>query len=238
MNELFNVIKNSLRSNSFYIPSQNKFVNGSSLSIKQYNDLLELDATTDFGLEQSLRFSIITDNILTTNLESTENLLYFDKPFILIQIKMAQESNFLGFNLAEYKDGLKLKTETLSLSSYNTQYLSNNLAIDFGLNSFLDVSILNKTYYQILNGNYGNTTDILTLELFKYLKNISYHGQNIGDINNVTELKSLIEELPAGVIESFNNLFKRINTDVDRLNSFKIKNDDFVFNPTLEFMLM
>lgn len=238
MNELFNVIKNSLRSNSFYIPSQNKFVNGSSLSIKQYNDLLELDATTDFGLEQSLRFSIITDNILNTNLENTENLLYFDKQFILIQIKMAQENNFLGFSLAEYKDGLKTKTESILLSAYNTQYSNNNLTIDFGLNSFFEVSNLNKTYFQILNGNYSNTTDIMTLEIFKYLKNISYHNQAIGNINNVEELKELIEELPAGVVETFDNLFKRVNVDVDKLNSFKIKNDDFVFNPTLEFMLM
>ena len=113
MNDLFKIIVKSLRGNSFYIPSKNTFVNGCSLTVKQYNELLELDATSDFSFEQFLKYSIITDRIISDNVDNVEDVLYFDKSFLLIQIKMAQENSFLGLSLADYQEKLKTRTAQL-----------------------------------------------------------------------------------------------------------------------------
>lgn len=237
MNELFNIIKNSLRTNSFYIPSQNAFVNGCSLTIKQYNNLLELDATLDFGFEQYIKHSILTDNIIKENVDNYESLLYFDKPFLLAQIKLTQESNFLGFSLAEYRDGLTNKINTLNLSSYEAAYNSNNLIINFGLNQFKEVQQINTDYYDALDGKFNQAGDVITLEIFKFLKDISYLNQSIGSVRNIKELKPLIDQLPAGLVETFNGLLSKVNEDIRELNKFEIGGENFVFNPSLEFML-
>ena len=237
MNELFNIIKNSLRTNSFYIPSQNTYVNGCSLTIKQYNDLLELDATLEFGFEQYIKHSILTDTIIKENVDNYESLLYFDKPFLLAQIKLAQESNFLGFSLAEYKEGISNRISTINLSSYEAVYNSNNLVINFGLNSFKDVQQINKKYLETLNGKYNLAGDVISLEIFKHLKEISYLNQSIGSVRNIKELKPLIDQMPAGLVETFNGLLSKVNEDIRELNKFEIGGENFVFNPSLEFML-
>lgn len=237
MNELFNIIKNSLRTNSFYIPSQNTYVNGCSLTIKQYNDLLELDATLEFGFEQYIKHSILTDTIIKENVDNYESLLYFDKPFLLSQIKLAQESNFLGFSLAEYKEGISNRISTVNLPSYEAVYNSNNLVISFGLNSFKDVQQINKEYLETLNGKYNLAGDVISLEIFKHLKEISYLNQSIGSVRNIKELKPLIDQMPAGLVETFNGLLSKVNEDIRELNKFEIDEENFVFNPSLEFML-
>lgn len=237
MNELFNIIKSSLRANSFYIPSQNAYVNGCSLTIKQYNDLLELDATVDYGFEHYIKFSIITDTIIKENLDSIDNLLYFDKPFLLAQIKMAQEENFLGLSLKEYQTTLKERIINYNLSSYVTDYNNNNLFIGFCLNKLSDVQQINKDFFENINNNYKVPGDIVTLEIFKYLKEIKYLNQSIGDVRDVKLLKPLLNELPANLVEKFNELLQKVNTDIKNLNTFEIKEEKFVFNPTLEFML-
>jgi len=237
MNELFNIIKNSLRTNSFYIPSQNTYVNGCSLTIKQYNDLLELDATLEFGFEQYIKHSILTDSIIKENVDNYESLLYFDKPFLLAQIKLAQESNFLGFSLGEYKEGISNRISTVTLSSYEAVYNSNNLVISFGLNSFKDVQLINKEYLETLNGKYNLAGDVISLEIFKHLKEISYLNQSIGSVRNIKELKPLIDQMPAGLVETFNGLLSKVNEDIRELNKFEIDGENFVFNPSLEFML-
>jgi hypothetical protein len=237
MNELFNIIKSSLRANSFYIPSQNAFVNGCSLTIKQYNDLLELDATVDYGFEQYIKFSIITDTIIKENLDSIDNLLYFDKPFLLAQIKMAQEENFLGLSLKEYQTTLKERIPNYNFASYVSEYNNNNLFIGFCLNKLSDVQQINKDFFENINNNYKVPGDIVTLEIFKYLKEIKYLNQSIGDVRDVKLLKPLLNELPANLIEKFNELLQKVNTDIKDLNTFEIKEEKFVFNPTLEFML-
>jgi hypothetical protein len=237
MNELFNIIKNSLRTNSFYIPSQNSYVNGCSLTIKQYNDLLELDATLEFGFEQYIKHSILTDSIIKENVDNYESLLYFDKPFLLAQIKLAQESNFLGFSLGEYKEGISNRISTVTLSSYEAVYNSNNLVISFGLNTFKDVQLINKEYFETLNGKYNLAGDVISLEIFKHLKEISYLNQSIGSVRNIKELKPLIDQMPAGLVETFNGLLSKVNEDIRELNKFEINGENFVFNPSLEFML-
>jgi hypothetical protein len=237
MNELFNIIKNSLRTNSFYIPSQNTYVNGCSLTIKQYNDLLELDATLEFGFEQYIKHSILTDSIIKENVDNYESLLYFDKPFLLAQIKLAQESNFLGFSLGEYKEGISNRISTVTLSSYEAVYNSNNLVISFGLNSFKDVQLINKEYLETLHGKYNLAGDVISLEIFKHLKEISYLNQSIGSVRNIKELKPLIDQMPAGLVETFNGLLSKVNEDIRELNKFEIDGENFVFNPSLEFML-
>jgi hypothetical protein len=237
MNELFNIIKNSLRTNSFYIPSQHTYVNGCSLTIKQYNDLLELDATLEFGFEQYIKHSILTDTIIKENVDNYESLLYFDKPFLLAQIKLAQESNFLGFSLAEYKEGISNRISTVNLSSYEAVYNSNNLVINFGLNSFKDVQQINKEYLETLNGKYNLAGDVISLEIFKHLKEISYLNQSIGSVRNIKELKPLIDQMPAGLVETFNGLLSKVNENIRELNKFEIDGENFVFNPSLEFML-
>ena len=237
MNELFNIIKSSLRANSFYIPSQNAYVNGCSLTIKQYNDLLELDATVDYGFEQYIKFSIITDTIIKENLDSIDNLLYFDKPFLLAQIKMAQEENFLGLSLKEYQTTLKERIANYNFASYVSEYNNNNLFIGFCLNKLSDVQQINKDFFENINNNYKVPGDIVTLEIFKYLKEIKYLNQSIGDVRDVKLLKPLLNELPANLVEKFNELLQKVNTDIKDLNTFEIKEEKFVFNPTLEFML-
>ena len=237
MNELFNIIKNALRTNPIYIPSQNTYVNGCSLTIKQYNDLLELDATLEFGFEQYIKHSILTDTIIKENVDNYESLLYFDKPFLLAQIKLAQESNFLGFSLAEYKEGISNRISTVNLSSYEAVYNSNNLVINFGLNSFKDVQQINKEYLETLNGKYNLAGDVISLEIFKHLKEISYINQSIGSVRNIKELKPLIDQMPAGLVETFNGLLSKVNEDIRELNKFEIGGENFVFNPSLEFML-
>jgi hypothetical protein len=237
MNELFNIIKNSLRTNSFYIPSQNSYVNGCSLTIKQYNDLLELDATLEFGFEQYIKHSILTDSIIKENVDNYESLLYFDKPFLLAQIKLAQESNFLGFSLGEYKEGISNRISTVTLSSYEAVYNNNNLVISFGLNTFKDVQQINKEYLETLNGKYNLAGDVISLEIFKHLKEISYLNQSIGSVRNIKELKPLIDQMPAGLVETFNGLLSKVNEDIRELNKFEIDGENFVFNPSLEFML-
>lgn len=237
MNELFNIIKNSLRTNSFYIPSQNTYVKGCSLTIKQYNDLLELDATSEFGFEQYIKHSILTDNIIKENVDSYDSLLYFDKPFLLAQIKLAQESNFLGFSLDEYKEGISNRISTVNLSSYEAVYNSNNLVINFGLNTFKEVQQINKEYLETLNNKYNLAGDVISLEIFKHLKEISYLNQSIGSVRNIKELKPLIDQMPAGLVETFNGLLSKVNEDIRELNKFEIGGENFVFNPSLEFML-
>jgi len=237
MNEIFNIIVKTLRSNSFYIPSKNEFINGCSLTIRQYNELLELNSTSEFGFEQFLKFSILSDKIVSENIESVDNLLYFDKPFLLVQIKMAQEAEFLGISLADYQSSLKTKMETLSLSSYDTFYINSNLKINFGLNNFKTVAKTNIDYLISLENQYKYPGEIISLEIFKYLKSIEYYDQNISDGKNVKDLKALIGEMPANLVETFNKIILRSNTDVKELNTFDNKGDKFVFNPTLEFML-
>lgn len=237
MNELFNIIKSSLRSNSFYIPSQNSYVNGCSLTIKQYNELLELDATVNLGFEQYIKFSIITDKILSENVDNIDSLLYFDKPFLLAQIKMAQEENFLGFSLQQYQENLKSKMNNGSLSAYDTTYTSNNLSVSFGLNSFKTVQQINTDFYNNLNNKFNFAGDVITLEMFKYLKSINYHNQNVGENKPVKEIKQLIEEMPAKLVETFDTMLKKINKDIADINTIEIDGDKFICNPTLEFML-
>lgn len=238
MNELINIIRNSLRSNSFYIPSQKTFVNGCSLTIKQYNDLLELDATVDFGFEQYIKYSILTDNIIKENVDSIDNILYFDKPFLLAQIKMAQENEFLGVSLQKYQDNLKSKSESFSLDSYKAEFNSNNLLVTFGLNKFVDVQQINKNYIEAINNVYNKAGDVVTLEIFKFLKDVSYLNQSLGDTKNVKELKPLVDQLPASLVENFNELLQTVNGDIKTYNTVNIDGENFVFNPTLEFMLL
>ena len=237
MNELFNIIKSSLRANSFYIPSKNDFVNGCSLTIKQYNELLELDATVSFGFEQYLKYSLLTDKIISENIDKTDDLLYFDKPFLLCQIKLAQEETFLGFTLQQYQDGIKERMSEVSLSAYEATYSSNNLIINFGLNPYKVVQQTNLDFLNSLDNKFNFAGDVITLEMLKHLKSINYHNQNIGENKPIKEIKQLVEEMPAKLVETFNELTRKINKDVSSVNNFKIDGDNFVFNPTLEYML-
>jgi len=237
MNELFNIIKSSLRSNSFYIPSQNTYVNGCSLTIKQYNELLELDATVSLGFEQYIKFSIITDKIISENIDNVDNLLYFDKPFLLSQIKMSQEENFLGFSLQQYQENLKNKMSNIALSAYEATYSNSNLSINFGVNTFKSVQQTNKDFFATLSNNFNFAGDVITLEMFKYLKSINYHNQNIGENKPVKEIKQLVEEMPAKLIETFDTMLKKVNKDIADINTIEIDGDNFICNPTLEFML-
>lgn len=237
MNDLFKIIVKSLRGNSFYIPSKNTFVNGCSLTVKQYNELLDLDATTDFSFEQFIKYSIITDRIILDNIDKVDDMLYFDKNFILIQIKMAQENSFLGLPLADYQANLKNKMENFSLSSYETAFIDTNLKISFGLNDFQTVVKTNKEYLISLKNNYNYPGEIISLEIFKYLQNIEYLNQSITENKEIADLRDLIGDMPATLIERFNDILLKTNRDIKEMNTFQIAGEDFVFNPSLEFML-
>jgi hypothetical protein len=237
MNDLFKIIVKSLRGNSFYIPSKNTFVNGCSLTVKQYNELLDLNATTDFSFEQFIKYSIITDRIILDNIDKVDDMLYFDKNFILIQIKMAQENSFLGLPLADYQANLKNKMENFSLSSYETAFIDTNLKISFGLNDFQTVVKTNKEYLISLKNNYNYPGEIISLEIFKYLQNIEYLNQSITENKEIADLRDLIGDMPATLIERFNDILLKTNRDIKEMNTFQIAGEDFVFNPSLEFML-
>lgn len=237
MNEIFNIIKSSLRNNSFYIPSKNSFVNGCSLTIKQYNELLELNATIELGFEQYIKYSLLTDKIITNNLDNLDSILYFDKPFLLAQIKISQEENFLGISLNRYQENLKNKMSNVTLSSYEASYANNSLNINFGLNNFNFVQQVHNEFFDVINNNYNFAGDVITLEMFKYLKSINYHNQNISSNKSVKEIKNLIEEMPAKLVETFDNFLKTVNKDITELNKIDIEGEEFICNPSLEFML-
>lgn len=237
MNEIFNIIKSSLRNNSFYIPSNNSFVNGCSLTIKQYNELLELNATIELGFEQYIKYSLLTDKIITNNLDNLDSILYFDKPFLLAQIKISQEENFLGISLNRYQENLKNKMSNVTLSSYEASYTNNSLNINFGLNNFNFVQQVHNEFFDVINNNYNFAGDVITLEMFKYLKSINYHNQNISSNKSVKEIKNLIEEMPAKLVETFDNFLKTVNKDITELNKIDIEGEEFICNPSLEFML-
>ena len=237
MSDIFNIIKKALRSNSFYIPSSKTVVNGCSLNVKQFNSLLELKTNTEFGFEQYIKYSILSDNIIAENLDSTANILKTDKPFILTQIKMVQDNEFLGLSLQDYVQGLKEKTENLPIHSYSSEVKIGDLAINFKSIAFEKSKTITKEFFESLNGDFTNTSDIVTLELFKHLNSITY-GDKTLDSFDVKTLKEIIDSLPATTIETFNDIFKRINDDTRTINTFNIKEQNFVFNPTLEFMLL
>ena len=88
-----------------------------------------------------------------------------------------------------------------------------------------------------MNGKFNLAGDVITLEIFKHLKDISYLNQSIGSVRNIKDLKPLIDQMPAGLVETFNGLLSRVNEDIRELNKFKIDGENFVFNPSLEFML-
>jgi hypothetical protein len=100
-----------------------------------------------------------------------------------------------------------------------------------------DVQQINKDYFESGNNDFSTSGDVVTLELFRYLKEIKYLNQSIGDVRNVKLLKPLINDFPANLIEKFNELLQKVNTDIKDINTFEIKGEKFVFNPTLEFML-
>jgi hypothetical protein len=139
--------------------------------------------------------------------------------------------------LGEYKEGISNRISTVTLSSYEAVYNSNNLVISFGLNTFKDVQLINKEYFETLNGKYNLAGDVISLEIFKHLKEISYLNQSIGSVRNIKELKPLIDQMPAGLVETFNGLLSKVNEDIRELNKFEIDGENFVFNPSLEFML-
>ena len=139
--------------------------------------------------------------------------------------------------MGEYREGISNRISTVNLSSYEAVYNSNNLVISFGLNSFKDVQQINKEYLETLNGKYNLAGDVISLEIFKHLKEISYLNQSIGSVRNIKELKPLIDQMPAGLVETFNGLLSKVNEDIRELNKFEIGGENFVFNPSLEFML-
>ena len=69
------------------------------------------------------------------------------------------------------------------------------------------------------------------------MQNIEYFNQNITENKDVKELRDLISEMPANLIEKFDEILKKVNADIKSINTFQIAGEDFVFNPSLEFML-
>lgn len=236
MSDIFNIIKKSLKNNSFYIPTHKSYVKGSCLSIKQYNHLLEIESELDAGFEQYIKYTVATDKILKDNLESIENLSYFDKSFLLIQIKIAQEKKVLDVSLEDYQKAIIERTEQLNLQNFEKTFTQDNLEIVLGVNNFIDVEKINSSYYTFLNNNFENETDIITLELLKYIKSIKYHGENVYN-SSIKDITPLINEFPASLISTFNNTQKNILEELNKLNTFILLEENYIFNPTIEFML-
>lgn len=237
MSEIFNIIKNSLRSNNFYIPSCKSYVKGCSLTVKQLQEFQELDSAFEYGFEKYVRFAILSDKVIFENLESTKQLLSTDKPFILNQIKMSQESNFLGLSLQDYISGIKERYEITPLFQKTTEFKYNNLTITFDINTFDNTKTISQDFLNILENNFNNSPDIISFEIIKSLKSISFENTEL-NLKEVKLLKELIDNVPASVIETFNEYFRYINDSTKKINTFKIKESDFVFNPTLELMLL
>lgn len=236
MSELFNIIKKSLKNNNFYIPSHKSYVKGSCLTIKQYNHLLEIETELEASFEQYIKYTVATDKILKDNLESVENLSYFDKAFLLIQIKIAQEKKVLDVSLEDYQKAITERTEKLNLLDFDKTFTQDSLEIVLGLNKFTDIEKINSDYYVYLNNNFKNETDIITLELIKYIKSIKYHGENVYN-SSVKDITPLINDFPASLITSFNNTQKVVLEELNKLNTFAIADENYIFNPTIEFML-
>lgn len=236
MSDLFNIIKKSFKTHSFFIPSQKSFVKGCCLTVKQYNNLLEIETGLNPSFEQYIKYTVSTDKILRDNLDTVNNLSYFDKPFLLIQTKLAQEKKILDITLENYQNSIAEKVIDLNLHSFNKTFTQDNLEIELGLNNFADVEKINADYFAFLNNKFENETDIVTLEMLKYIKTIKYHGEDVYN-GSVKDLKPLINELPASLITTFNNVQKLVLEELNRINKFEVAKENYIFNPTLEFML-
>lgn len=236
MSELFNIIKKSLKNNNFYIPSQKSYVKGSCLSVKQHNSLLGLETGLRVSFEQYIKFVVITDKIIRENLDTVDNLSYYDKSFILIQLKIAQDKKYLDLTLEDYQNSIIEKTNNLDLQCFSKQFVHENLEIELGVNKFADVEKINTEYLDSLNNRFENETDIITLEILKYIKSIKYHGEDVYN-GSVKDLKPLINDFPASLFTSFNSVQNTLLEDISRVNTFTIAEEKYVFNPTLEFML-
>jgi hypothetical protein len=237
MSELFNIIKKSLKNNNFYIPSQKSYVKGSCLSVKQFNQLLELETGLSVSFEQYIKYNVLSDKILRDNLESIDSLSYFDKPFLLIQLKIAQEKKYLSLSLEDYQKGITERTESLDLLSFSKQFVHENLEIQLGINKFADVEKISAEYLASLNNKFENETDIVTMEILKYILSIKYHGEEIYN-SSVKDIKPLINDFPASLITTFNSVQKNLLEELNRINTFTIADEKYVFNPTIEFMLL
>jgi hypothetical protein len=237
--EILNIIKNSFKTYDFLVPSTGEFVKGSLLNIKQFNRLIDIDTDNTSDFIKFIKYSIATDEIINENIDKPEKLSYFDKPFILIQLKLAQQKDFLGVTLKNYQDTILERLKTVNLSDLKYVFEHQNLKLSFGIKAFREVYIRNIEFYANLTDELDSNTEIITLELFKTLNEVNFQNQPITSENNFSDLKSLLQNMPSNLVVGFNNFAQSVNKTTDTLNSFTSKtNDNFIFTSNIEFMLL
>lgn len=237
--EILNIIKNSFKTYDFLAPSTGEYVKGSLLNIKQFNRLIDIDTDDTSDLVKYIKYSIATDEIINENIDKPDTLSYFDKPFLLIQIKLAQQKEFLGITLKNYQEVLAERLKNTNLNDLKYVFEHEALKMTFCIKKFREVYLRNIEYYANLTEELDNNTEIITLELFKTLNEVNFQNQAITSENNFTDLKSLLQNMPSNLVVGYNNFAQNVNKTTDGLNSFTSKaGDNFIFASNIEFMLM
>lgn len=231
MNQILDLVKNKLLVETFFIPSLNTEMKGKTLSINQYNRLLDISMDNNsLGL---INFLQETDDIIKQNLESTENLSYFDKIFLLMQMKIAQKAEYFGVTGEKYRENLRIKCEGLDLTRFNKEYTYNGVKIVLGINSFdKSVELNNK----IFDGEEIEPQSILLSEILRSIIKIEYDETNI-EMQDLSPI-DLIDTLPATFIESHKECMREINIFVAETNTFTFEETEFSFYPTIDVMLL
>lgn len=231
MSQVLNLIKNKILFDSFYIPSINKEIKGTTLTVSQYNHLLELSLERDY--ETSSKYILATDDFIKNNLETLQEVSYFDKVFILLQMKLNQNVTMFGITSETYKETLRNRCKELDLTTFQQNYNHNGINIELGFNSFEKSVELNKNTLASEDYEINNT---LTSEILRSITKVTFEGSEIAldEINPV----ELVNTLPASFIDTFNNFNTRVGDKLIEINKFVYKNEDISFYPTLDVMLL
>jgi len=231
MSQVLNLIKNKLLLDSFYIPTLDKEVKGSTFTINQYNNLLEISA--EDNETKKLNYVLYTDDIIKSNLESIEGISYYDKVFILLQMKLSQSLELFGVNNEKYKETLRNRCKEQGETTFKTNYTYNGISIELGHNNLKRSIELNQ---QILVSEDIEVSNLLTSEIIRSITKIEFDGSEV-DLNDIKP-DELISSLPASFMETFNKFNATVADNIIGLNKFVYRNEEISLYPSLDIMLL
>lgn len=227
MSEILDLLKNSLLTEDFYIPSLKAERKGRTLSVGQYNKILELTLSEE---DISKDLILLTDKIIQENIDDTAELSYFDKVFILNQIKLSNKSEILGITGERYKENLRNKCIDLDLNKFDLTYVHGEVEILFGIRTFDFNAYLNTNYFE------AEDSSIFVADVLRSIKDIKYGGKSLDIATyNIVELFS---SLPSSIIEKHTELQTSIQKTIKDLNLFSHEEEEFILYPSADILLL
>ena len=232
MSQLLDIVKNKLLVETFYVPSLKTEIKGKTLTINQYNKILELSMLEP--VDRMSNYMLLTDEIIQENIESTDNLSYFDKVFLLLQMKIAQSNEYYGVNSEIYKETLRSRCEDLDITQFDKEYNHNGIKILLGISSFNQGVELNNTVYN--KSDSFDVKSILICEILRSIKKIEFEDTDL----DTKELKpiDLINSIPASLIEFNKGYQHEINLFITNANKFVYNEQEFSLYPSIDVMLL